>query len=305
MELRPPDLVNLAPATDEEVKRLHLSHSSIGVQLACLKKYEWSYVKRLEKIDRPNALSMGSAFQKAIELRDPQAGADAYAAERSTFDQRDEDKLLVDMAIVYAASEAYLRAYTQDLGIEPEVEYRIRLRSPYTGRPSLTYDLVGAADGVIDHGAYLELVENKLQTRIDETSVRRVKLDRQVGLTAYALWRVTGKPVRIIRYRFTRKPSIRQKQNESLSEYVDRLKQDYVDRADWYLHEEQTFRSEDDLLLIEAELWAWAEQRRHATAGQVYPRNTSACADFGGCPYIDLCLGAPEAPALYREKDPR
>lgn len=325
MRLRPPDFANLADerggcpncagvvGNDCEVckgkgtipldtGRQRLSHSSIGTQLACLKRYEWAYVHRLEKIDRPIALSLGRAFQRAIELKDPQAGAEAYARERQTFDQAEADKLLVDMAIVYSAASGYLARYPDDDGIQDEFEYLIRLRNPSSGWPSLTFDLYGFADGVIDHGDYLELIENKFQTRIDEVSVKRVKLDRQVGLEAYALWRITGKPVRVIRYRITKKPSIRQKQGESIEEFVERLKADYAERPEFYFHEETTFRDPSDLLVIEAELWDWAEQRRDAEHRGFFARNTGACHDWGGCPYLDLCVHGNQAMDLYRKR---
>jgi hypothetical protein len=156
---------------------------------------------------------------------------------------------------------------------------------------------------IVDHGAYLELIEDKLVGRIDPVSVKKVKLDRQVGLESYALWRITGKPVRVIRYRWVKKPSIKQRQSESVEEFIARLTSDYRERPDFYTHEEQTFRSDDDLLLLEAELWEYAEQRRQAVHSGVWPRNTSSCSDYGGCPFIPLCVGDPDAKHLYRRKE--
>lgn len=301
VELRPPDLQNLAGQTDEDTGRAHLSHSSIGTMLECNQRWGYRYDQHLELIAQPLPLSMGKAFHKALELGDPMLGANEL--DRPTVDQADYDKLVIEKATVFAAALGYLSRWPADEQIQREVEYRVRLRSPWTGAYSRTFDLLGYADGVIDHGSYLELAEDKFQSQITVENVRRLKLDRQVGLEAYGLWRTTGKPVRVVRYRITRKPSIRQRQKETVKEFVARLNEDYVQRADWYFMEEQLFRSDDDLLLLEAELWTWAEQLRAAKAAKLYPRNTSSCFNPYRCPYVDLCCGDEDARSLYRVKD--
>jgi hypothetical protein len=298
LTLRPPDLENLAGQSDEDTGHAHLSYSAISTLLACQRRWGWRYAERLELISTPAPLSMGKAFHYGLQEADPVAGANLL--DRPTDDQVDYDRLLKEKAIVACAVKAYLDRWGAES--HREFEYRIRLRSPYTGAYSRTYDLLGYADGVTDHGAYLELAEDKLKSSIDRESVRRVALDRQVALASYALWRVTGKPVRMIRYRFVRKPSIKQRQGESTGAFIERLEADYVQRRDdFYLHEEQTFRSDADLLQTECELWEWAEQLRSARHRSVYARNTDSCGQFGGCSFLPLCLGEDGARALYRQ----
>jgi hypothetical protein len=229
--LRPSDAENLAGV---ETGRQHLSHSRIGVFLACHRKYELQYEERLEPVSRPAALSMGSAFQKAIELQDPNAAAlvlDGYTyepnegaaggwiytppAESPYFHtQEAEDKHRVNQAIVRAAAALYLRRWPSPVGEAREFEYRVRLRNPWTGHYSLTFDLQGFADGLIgppdlhfegnwyragreamEQAAPYELVENKLVGRIDQITVQRLPLDRQLQLGRYGVWRATGRPV--------------------------------------------------------------------------------------------------------------
>lgn len=352
LELRPPDLENLAdrkipcPNYDkhgdvpelaaacelcegkgeviEPTGRERMSHTSLSMQLACLRKYGWAYVERLELIAKPRPLSMGSAFHQAIELGDPAAGS--VLLDREPVDQDDADRIKIDRAIVEAAAALYMKTYRPtesrgeylgfpvvgdtamgagEVATMREVEYLVRLRNPATGAYSRTFDLYGFADGVIDHGDYLELIEDKFVGRVDSLTVKKVKLDRQVSLECYALWRATGKPVRVVRYRYTKKPSIKVKQKETVDEFVQRLHEDYAARPDFYTHEETTTRSADDLLLVEAELWDWAEQRRDAGHRNFYARNTSHCSDYGGCAFIDLCVGDPDARALYQQRPER
>jgi hypothetical protein len=125
--LRPSDAENLAGV---ETGRAHLSHSRIGMFLACHRRYELHYEERLEPVSRPAALSMGSAFQKAIEFQEPDWAPmildgykvdpdDGFAhtwplsppAEPPFFHtQEAEDKHRINQAIVRAAAALYLRA---------------------------------------------------------------------------------------------------------------------------------------------------------------------------------------------------
>ncbi|UTI65587.1 PD-(D/E)XK nuclease family protein [Paraconexibacter antarcticus] len=301
MKLRPADLQNLI---NEEPARPHLSYSSLSTFINCGRRYEFERVKRLEPMSKSDGLSMGTAFTKGLEAGSADAGAEVLSA-APIFSRADEEKLQTDQAIVRAAITAYLLRYGSDHQGQREYGYRIRLRSPYTGAYSRTFDLLGYADGVIDHGDHLELIEDKFVGKLDAATVRRVKLDRQVGLEAYALWRVTGKPVTQIRYRFTKKPSIKQRQNESVAQFCERVTQDYVERPDFYLVEESTTRSPDDLLRLEAELWDWAEQLRSAGHRGFYARNTTSCTAYGGCPFMDLCSEGASALPLYRVRPER
>lgn len=302
--LRPSDATNLA-GTD--TGREHLSHSSISTLANCARRFEFSYVDRLETVARPRPLGMGAAFQKAIEMQDPAAGAALLREGVQIYGQADEDKLRIEEATVQAAAKLYMAKWPADDRELREYEYRVRLRSPYTGRPSNTFDLLGYADGIIDGGGWLELVENKFVGQINDLSVRRLPLDRQVSLACYGLWRATGKQVRKVHYRFTKKPSIRQKQGETVDGFIARLTADYAERPDFYSHGEELFRSAEDLLRIEQELWDWADQLRQARQRGFYSRNTSHCSDYGGCQFIPICVGDPDAAGLYqtRAKAPR
>jgi hypothetical protein len=339
--LRPSDATNLA-GTD--TGREYLSHTSIGVLQACHRKFELHYEKRLERIDRVESLEMGKAFHKGIELRRPEAaGAEIMLRADEAPSSGDYDKLKIQAAVVMAATELYLRKWVpkcracrggMDWSIDAfgnrdrcddcegtgfgeddetrEMEYLVRLRSPWTGAYSNTFDLKGYADGVVDRSGTLgpghlctdlELVENKLVGQITNTQIRKLVLDRQVTLASYGLWRATGKPVTKIHYRYVKKPQIRQKQGESVQQFCDRIIADYRSRPDFYSHEETLFRTTEDMLRVECEVWYWAQQLRDLRRQRLYDRNTSSCDDYGGCPYIPVCCGEPDAMALYRVRE--
>lgn len=302
LRLHPSDRTNLF---GQETGRDHLSHSKIATLLNCAQRFGFHYDDRLELVDTPRPLGMGRAFAHAIEHQDPAAGAQLLRDNTHVRRQEDEDRLQVDETTVKAAAALYLERWPAPTNQLREFDYLVRLRNPWTGHFSRTFDLLGRADAVMNRGQFLALYEDKFVGQIDEKKIKRLKLDRQIALGCYGLWRATGLEVREVRYRFTRKPSIRQKKDETLPDFLERLAADYADpdRRDFYTHEEPLFRDADDLLRIEAELWVWAEKLRTARRGRLYDRNTSHCGDFGGCPFIPLCVGDPDAPALYRERD--
>ena len=301
-ELLPAEAVNLAGKSDEELGRRHLSHSSLNAQIACQQLYDYEYVQAIAPISQRGARRMGGAFAKGLEAGDPQVAIDEVVKRATILTQADEDRTRVEAMVVGSAVKAYITAYGQTDPDEREFEYRVRLRNLQTGSYSRTFDLLGYADQLIDEGDEYTLVEDKLVGAIDAVMVKKLPLDRQLALTCYGVWRATGKPITNILYRFTRKPSIKQKQNETLDQYLHRIETDYVERPDFYLKQEEIPRDLMDLARTEAELWQWAEQRRAAERQFVFPRNSSHCHDYGGCPFLPLCTGDPDAVHLYGPK---
>jgi hypothetical protein len=323
--LRPSDCENLA-GTD--TGREHLSHSKLNKFLACHELYANHYERRLERIDKRESLEMGKAYQKAIELQDPDAaplvldgwtpgpseGGFVPPAEEPYFHtQEAQDRHEINKAIVRAAAALYLRKWPAPVGEQREFEFLVRLRNPWTGHYSRTFDLMGYADGLVDNyemsmsaGRPLELVENKLVGRVDSVMVQRLPLDRQLQLLRYGVWRATGRTVGTVHFRWVKKPSIKPRQKESIPEFCERLAADYEEREDFYAYEPPpSYITSADLLKIECELWLWSEQLRALRRQRAFDRNTSHCSDYGGCDYIPLCSGDPDAESLYRVRPER
>jgi hypothetical protein len=313
VRLLPSDCENLA---GQDTGRRHLSHSRISVLLACPRKYQLNYVTALELVERPAPLSMGAAFQKGIELGNADAGVDALrAGAREAWGQDAIDEQRKRESTVRAAVELYLRRWPAGPGEKREVDFRVRLRNPKTGHYSHTFDLQGYADGVVDVQEWsphpdgeqvrvsqpLHLIENKLVGQITPLKVRHLPLDQQCALMRYGLWRATGRPVTLVDYRWIKKPSIRQKQGETVDSYCERLEADYHERPDFYSHAETYYASSDDLLRIESELWRLAEMLR-VQERSLYVRNTNHCMNYGGCVFMPICSGDPDAAALYQRK---
>lgn len=365
--LRPSDCTNLAGV---DTGRHTLSHTRVSVFLACHRKFELEYLQRLEPVVEPRYFGLGKAYQKAIEFQDPEVGVRflngfepcpscdnataqvqamlgaplpcptcdgrGYVGEPILFHtQEAEDRHRVDEAIVRGASRLYLKLWPANDVEQREFEYRVRLRSPWTGAYSNTYDLLGYADALVDPWPKdapapevaadlgqmpLELIENKLVGRIERAQVLSLPLSRQLALERYGVWRATGRPVTRVWYRWVKKPSIQQRTGrkkdksdaETIDEFVERVEADYEARPDFYAHEEDPkFVTTEDLLRVEADLWEWAEdvrQRMRPGADgrrRVFDRDTSRCSEYGGCQFIPICTGDPDARSLYKVRPER
>jgi hypothetical protein len=304
LELRAPDLENLA---SQDTGRATLSNTSIGTFLACEQKFEYHYEHRLSPAITATPLALGKAFSHALEVGDPIAGEMLLRRQADEENTRaignpwvqapNERDVEIQATIVREASRAYLKQYGAHAA--REVETRVRIRNPQAGgRYSQTHDLVCRVDGLAPDGSHL--IEDKLVGKLDRRNLhRRVLLDRQITIEAYSHWRTTGELIGEIRYRATLKPQIKQRKDEAFDAYLARIAVDYRDRPDFYLAEIEARRSLGDFLRLERELWRWAEQIRLARRDGTFPRDTSACTDFGGCRYLALCCDEPGAEHQY------
>lgn len=309
VSLRDPDLLNLA---GQETGRDHLSHSGLSTLLACQQRWYWHYEERMRPNVTKSSLMTGDAFAKALEAGDPFVGYERVVEQAAKERERaggspwitlpSQEEVEIDATIACEAARCYLAAYGDHNGTR-ELEMRVRLRNPATGRYSRTHDLLGRVDAVdLDKGV---MIEDKLVGKVDRATLGlRLKLDRQVSIGCYLIWRTTGVEIAEVQYRVTLKPAIRRRKDETHEGYLERIAEDYATRPEHYLVYEPVTRTRDDYLRLEQELWRWAEQVRDARHDGVWPRNTGACMDFGGCRYLALCSRDPGAEHQFHKSEP-
>lgn len=305
LALRPPEAINLHGI---DTGRESLSTTRIGVLLSCQQKYHWSYEQNLQPATKRASLQMGAAFAHALEVNDPQAGFQRIMSDHQALvDEHagdpwvvvpDRDQAEIDATIVLAAAGAYLQHYGHQ-GVQRELTMRQVIRNPATGYPSRTFDVQARIDGLAGD----RLIEDKLVGRIDTVTEQRLRLDRQVTLGCYLHWRTTGQRIREVSYRMTKKPSIRRTQKETHDGFLARLAADYMDRPEFYLQQFTLTRTDEDFLRLEQELWTWSEQVRAARRDGVFPRNTAACSEYGGCEFLALCSREPGAIHQFRQRE--
>lgn len=309
--LRAPERINLHGA---DTGRTHLSHTQVGTFLACQQKYAYHYERNLRPAVTKKSLQLGRAFAHALEHGDPDAGSNLLRADAATEAEAaagnpwivlpTTQDLQVSETIVREAARCYLQRYGTHNSTR-EVELRARIRNPQAGgRYSHTHDLLARIDAVTED--WLDLYEDKLVGQIPRASFRqKVRLDRQVSIGTYLIWRTTGVLVERIHYRMTLKPAIRQRKSETHDEFLARIAVEYAERPDHYLAEEIAVRDHDDFLRLERELWRWAEQIRESRRDGTWPRNVGSCSEYGGCQFLALCSGEPGAHHQFVSADPQ
>lgn len=149
-------------------------------------------------------------------------------------------------------------------------------------------------------------VENKCLSkafwrRADE---QRLHIDLQV--TAYfCAAREAGVPLDRMLYRTTFKPGIDRRMSrnpETIDQYLERLAADIRERPDYYEAEYELYRSEQDMDEFLAEVDEIDSEIKRSRKRGAWARSTERCADYGGCPFLSLCRGVPDAIEAYNVK---
>ena len=137
------------------------------------------------------------------------------------------------------------------------------------------------------------LFETKTKSRIDEGILADIlPFDMQANIYLSVLRRIEKKNPSGLLYNIIRRPSLRQRKNESIKSFADRITLDVKERPDWYFvrmemsvdpTEMDRFEMGLEDLVSDFLLW-WAGESGHY-------KNTGHCQNkFGLCPFVGICL---------------
>ena len=282
------------------------THSSMSTFMNCPRRGHYRYDLHLVPVVEHKARPIGSAFHKAMETGRADDGLALFdRLMPMPNDQSEMDRWLNDRAIVEGLARGGLANWARHQGGQREVQFRVPIVNPDTGRPSRSFLLAGKIDAIVDVNGVWHLEEYKSASQINTVYVDRLSLDTQVTLYLYAARRMWGIDVHNVIYRVGRKPSIQQRKGETAAQYRERLLSDYlVDRPDFYFMEFALERTEAQLAEFERDLWVQTQRHLQDRRLNFHPKNTSRCSEYGGCPYMPLCLGRPDAEALYKTRAP-
>ena len=246
---------------------MRLSISKIKAFKACRRLYELRYVEGLRPIQRAEALETGSNYHQLLE------GLNATGQ-------------LVD--VDYSKEQAMAYAYKKYIYPNFHVVEAEKWLELDLGNDD---KLVGIVDGVADDG---HIVEHKT-TSMEITEQYEYNLLWDEQILAYML--LTGH--RKVWYTVCRKPTIRQKQNETEEEFFNRMIEWYdtdteskirlleIERTD---EEVEQFNAELDAIRYEMKNAEISNKHKTVKAGPFY-RNTCHCDKFGRrCEYSSVCL---------------
>lgn len=221
-------------------------------------------------------------------------------------DQETVDELEVERVKIRVMVAAYIRRY----GTLPrrEVEYRLPLVNPDTGRSSRTFQRGGKIDGLeVISDKRARLIEDKFVGQIQRVMIERLPLDAQV--TEYVDALLSRGWTAEVQYRHTRFPQLNPRKGkvapaltpsgkpstaktvapELLWEFEARLEVDVLERPEFYFDQQVLVFPPETLEEFRRERWQIGKDIIEARRTDRFYKNPSRCWEYGGCEFIPLC----------------
>lgn len=240
---------------------MKISVSSLKLFKACRRAWQLRYIEGLTPIQKAEALETGSTYHSKIE--------DIY--NNGYCDTSDNSKESA-MALAY---EKYIYPNFKVKAAEEWFEYEIGKNGNV---------LIGRVDGVTEDG---HLVEHKT-TSMDITEKYEYDLQWDEQILAYML----GYGVRKMWYTVIKKPTIRQKKDETEEEFFDRMCKWYDEDTDSKIKLLEIIRTDEEIEAFEKELEIVMGIMENAEVEDKFLyKNPLYCNCWGRrCEYSSVCL---------------
>jgi len=266
-----------------------ITQSELVTYGKCPRLHKYKYVELLRPLTKSDGMRRGTAAHLGIEHRDPKAASEYILSfQDKVFGAAARDELVMAAGVAEALVSGALERWSY-WPERREVQFTLPLINPKTGRPSRKHCFSGVLDGLDNDAVY----EFKTTSRLDASYIDRLDIDFQVSAYLEASSRLLGKKLRKVFYAVAKWPGSKQRKNETPEEYVERIKEDYLDRPDFYFHHEMVTRTEEQMELWRHEAWEIHKRILETENGGFAIRNTESCVGrYGRCAFLDLCCGA-------------
>ena len=266
-----------------------ITQSELVTYGKCQRLHKYKYVELLRPPAKSRAMRRGTAAHLGIEHRDPKAASDYILSfQDKVFGQEARDELAMAAGVAEALVSGALERWSY-WPARREVQFTLPLINPKTGRPSRKHRFSGVLDGLDATAVY----EFKTTSRLDASYIDRLDIDFQVSAYLEAASRLLGRSVRKVFYAVAKWPGSKQRKGETPEQYIERMKEDYLDRPDFYFHHEMVTRTEEQMELWRQEAWEIHKRILAVENGGFAIRNTESCVGrYGRCAFLDLCCGA-------------
>lgn len=240
---------------------MRLSISKIKAFKSCRRLYELRYVEGLLPRQKVSALEIGSNYHKLLEQLNKTGAITEYENEYSK-----------EMAMA-RAYEKYIYPNFKVTDVEKELHYDL-------GNGD---ELWGFVDAIADDG---HIVEHKTTgSEITEQYEYNLLWDEQI--LAYMLLSDNRK----VWYTICRKPTIRQKQNESDQEFYERMVAWYDVDTDSKIRLLEIERTDEEVETFKKDLENIKATIQEAGQNNNFYKNTCHCNMYGRrCEYSSVCL---------------
>lgn len=232
----------------------YLSATRIKLFKACRRAYELKYIEGLEPVTTADSLKIGATYHAKLE----------QLYKEGDFDQ--------DFSRESAMATAYKKYIYPKFAVKASEEWqRYKLQNGEV--------MLGRVDGIATDG---NLVEHKTTSLSPDEYEYNLQWDEQI--LTYML--MTG--ARNVWYTICRKPTIRQKKNETEEEFYDRMVAWYDEDTDSKLAVYLLNRTDADVEEYRQSLEKIATEIAHCDD---FYRNTCHCNAWGRrCEYASVCL---------------
>ncbi len=291
-----------------------LTNSARSTFLNCRKKYEYTYVYGLASRKPSIPFLVGGLFHNELDEMYTNGVFDEDAARKRIDDAcekasgqegltpDDSDKIWMQKAIVLGMVRGYAKFYLKDdlkkwKIIRCEGSFTVELPGGWTYR--------GKTDMVVEDRKTKKrfLVEHKTAGRLDAGYVAKLPLDNQIIGYAWAD-REQGNNYDGVVYNVAKKPTIRLKGNETQSQFLKRVEDEYVLYPAKYFYREPLEFSDANLDRFGEELKKFVKNIDRAHDEKDFYQNTTQCTSMGVCPFMRLCIEGvnKETLMMYRVK---
>lgn len=235
---------------------ISVTQSQIKTYKACKRKYMFAYVEQLKPVETPEAMVVGASYHAKIE------SLLKYGFFECTGDKTDAMAFAFEKYIMPTIGSVKL----VESVFECELEDGIKL--------------IGKFDAIAESGIPIE--HKTCSGPINEDYLFGLNWDDQVS--AYLI--ATGKTK--VKYTVCQKPTIRQKQNETVEDYINRCVAWYDENTEQKIRVFEVVRSEAELADKKKE---FAEIAKEMERCKCYYTNPSYCTAWGRrCEFASICL---------------
>lgn len=256
---RPPKKIN--PVWD--LYRDGITYSTLSKFLICRERFRLSTVEGWTESGIKNVLEFGSVFHSCLEwviagkpLREIDRCLTNYEKGRKNLkpdERQDLDLILGTIKILFPLYvEFWSKQDRQKVYVAQEQQFNVTHTLPFskkTIRLRGRWDAIFRADSPsTNKKGTLWLQENKTKSNIDEEGLQGgLSQDLQTMLYAYTISREFNEYPTEVCYNVIRRPGIRPKKSEKLTDYFARLQDDVVGRPQHYFMRWETSLSSQDV----------------------------------------------------------
>jgi hypothetical protein len=153
---------------------------------------------------------------------------------------------------------------------------------PIRGKIDGTYRVVNGRLWVLDHKSKGQINEGNISDRLP--------YDLQTMLYAWAVWKQTGEKPAGVLYNVMRRPQLRRKQTENLSQFLERIDENVRTRREFYFVRFEAPIMPKGLEAFEKELDSLVRLAHAWYRGAFHYRFSPACdTKYGACDFLPVC----------------